>query len=193
MEPRSALTTREKAMKPSHYLVTILMVLAVALAATSWGCGGDDDDDDDSSDDSGDDSSDDDSGGDDTTDDDATDDDATDDDTGGATFDLTFSGTGFGPHDGQTITVAVTDIEDAVVVATDSTTISGGAFSFNFPGILGETHTFHVDYYADVNGSDSCEAPPTDHAWRVDIPAVSADVDLPVTHNTDFTDVCGSF
>jgi len=165
-------------MRKVHLVYLLISALAVTMAFALAECGG-------SSGNGG-------SSGDDTTGDDAGDD--TGDDTGGGTFDLDFSGTGFTPHNGEMLHVAVLDIASGAHVVTDqSQTVSGGLFSFHFPGILEQGHGYHVDYYADVNGNGSCDAPPTDHVWRTDVDNVQDNVNLQVTHNTSFTDVCSSF
>ena len=162
----------------SRFAFLFYAVLALSLAAGIAQCGG-------SSGGGG-------NSGDDTTGDDAGDD--AGDDSGGGPFDLDFSGTGFTPHNGQTLHVAVLDASGGAHVVTDqSTTVSGGDFSFSFPGVLEEGHSYHVDYYADFNGNGSCDAPPTDHVWRKDVDNVQDNVNLQVTHNTNFTDVCSSF
>ena len=177
-----------KTVRYATLLVAILMAAALAAVPSCGGSGGGGG--------SGDDSSGDDSSGDDTSDDtgDDTGDDTAGDDTGGATFDLAFSGTGFTPHNGQMLHVAVLDAAtDAHVVTDQSQTVSGGTFSFNFPGVLEQGHNYHVDYYADFNGNGSCDSPPTDHVWRAEVSDVQDNVNLQVTHNTNFTDVCSSF
>lgn len=79
------------------------------------------------------------------------------------------------------------------VVARDSATVSGGAFSFAWSGLLLDDVAYRLDYYADFNGNDQCDPPSTDHAWRVDLGTVTADVAQQVSHATDFNDVCASF
>jgi len=111
-----------------------------------------------------------------------------------ATFDLSFSGSGFAPHNGQTLGVAIVSLADGSVIATDSVTVADGAFSFEWLGLLDEGASYFVDYYADFDGSGACDAPPTDHVWRESIDVVAADVDLAVTHNTNFApEACDSF
>jgi len=111
-----------------------------------------------------------------------------------APYTLTFKGSGFSPHNGQLFKVALIDAGTGTTVATDSTTIAGGTFSFTFTGKLEAGAAYHLDYFADFSGNGTCDAPPTDHGWRTEIPAVAADVEVDVVHNTDFyADVCASF
>jgi len=106
---------------------------------------------------------------------------------------LSFSGSGFGPHEGQTLSMALVRTDTEAVVARDSATVTGGAFSFAWSGLLLDGVGYRLDYYADLNGNGQCDPPSNDHAWRVDLGTVTADVAEQVAHNTNFTDVCASF
>lgn len=55
--------------------------------------------------------------------------------------------------------------------------------------VLQEGASYQIDFYADHNGNGRYDTPPTDHAWRLEVPAVTGDVTLNFTHNTDFTDI----
>lgn len=125
----------------------------------------------------------------------ACDDDGTTTDTGPkpTVFDLTFTGT-IAPHAGQTLHVLVLKDGDGAIQASETETVAGdGTFSFSWPDLLDEGESYHIDFYADHNSSGSCESPPTDHAWRETIGAVSGNVSRDFQHNTNFTDVCASF
>jgi hypothetical protein len=111
-----------------------------------------------------------------------------------ATFDLSFSGMAYSPHNGNNLYVALVDQNGMSVVAADSTVVADGLFSFAFPGALMEGASYYVDYFADFNDSGVCDAPPSDHVWRIEIEAVSDHVELEVSHNTDFEPAaCASF
>lgn len=110
-------------------------------------------------------------------------------------YDLDFTGSGYSPHAGQTLTALVrVDGDDSLVAGPETTTVdSNGNFSFAWPGLLVDGTAYEVLFFADHNDNSSCDAPPTDHAWSVGVDAVSATVTLDETHNLDFTDVCGAF
>ncbi|MBI5501838.1 MAG: hypothetical protein HY907_16465 [Deltaproteobacteria bacterium] len=109
-------------------------------------------------------------------------------------FDLTLSGIGFGFHDGQTMNAALVDLADGSVVDRLVATVAAGAFELAWPGELQAGRDYRVDYYADYNGNGTCDAPPADHGWTVDVPPFSDDVTLGVTHSTTFfSGVCASF
>jgi hypothetical protein len=108
-------------------------------------------------------------------------------------FDLVFSGTGFAPHEGQFLFVALVEVGGGLV-GSDLDDVVGGVFSFTFAGLLEEGKTYNLDYFADQNGNEECDAPPTDHVWRDVIPAVTGDVMVDIVHNTVFTAAaCDSF
>jgi hypothetical protein len=71
--------------------------------------------------------------------------------------------------------------------------LSNSAFSFKWNGALATGATYSFNYYADVDGSGTCDAPPTDHVWNEPIAAVSGPVTLTLVHTTNWTDVCSSF
>ena len=117
-------------------------------------------------------------------------------------FNLNFTGSEYTPHTGQTIRVKVFKDPGGTKVAEDSVLVpADGTFSFTFTGVLAQDTAYNIDYFADsdvgagsgTDGNGVCDAPPTDHAWRVPISAVIGPVNQAEVHNTNFTDVCASF
>jgi hypothetical protein len=49
-------------------------------------------------------------------------------------------------------------------------------------------HNYFIDFFADRNANGLYDAPPTDHAWRLDANNVQGDV-IEFVHNTNFTDI----
>jgi hypothetical protein len=49
--------------------------------------------------------------------------------------------------------------------------------------------SYEVDFYSDHNGNGVYDAPPTDHAWRLETGVISGDMDLDFQHSTEFTDI----
>ncbi|HOX46176.1 MAG TPA: hypothetical protein PK668_21410 [Myxococcota bacterium] len=108
-------------------------------------------------------------------------------------FDLTFEGSGFGPHEGQTVFAALVRADRGEVVASGSDAVAGGAFRVLLPGELEPGHDYRVDYYADVDGDGAC-ADGADHVWEAAVPAFDGDALLGVTHSLDFRpEACASF
>lgn len=49
--------------------------------------------------------------------------------------------------------------------------------------------SYNIDFYADYNNSGSYDAPPVDHAWRLNVAGLANDTELEFIHNMDFTDI----
>lgn len=108
-------------------------------------------------------------------------------------FDVTFNGTGYSPHEGQTVHAMLIRADNDDPRESGTATITNGSFTFTWPLAVDDGLAYYIDFYADVDGNGTCEAG-TDHVWRVDIPAVSGNVTVNETHNTNFTAAaCGSF
>lgn len=93
------------------------------------------------------------------------------------------------PHIGQAFFLRVVDLntfEEVTRLSIDE--IPTGAFDIEVPGLVAGD-PYRVDFFVDFNGNGSYDAPPVDHAWRIDLPAVQMDGSLPVIHNTMFTDI----
>ena len=101
-------------------------------------------------------------------------------------FNLAFTGIGYDVHNGQTFEVALVRVSDGVVVNTGSATVVAGAFSFAFNGALALSTAYRLDYYADMNGSGACDAPPADHVWSTAIAATTVNVSINDTHDATF-------
>ena len=46
-----------------------------------------------------------------------------------------------------------------------------------------------MNFFADLNGNEVYDVPPTDHAWQLSLDDVNGDTTMEFTHNTDFTDI----
>jgi len=115
-------------------------------------------------------------------------------DGGSGPYDLTFSGSGFDLHEGNSLHVAVVDALSGDVVDRTSAVISDGSFSFSWTAALQRSRPYRIDFFADLNGNGTCEAPPDDHVWRIGIPSVKDDRVITFTHSTDFdASACSSF
>jgi hypothetical protein len=106
----------------------------------------------------------------------------------GNDFNLIF--TGFAPHISQLIEVRVIDIDfnrTVGVYRLDELEIVD--FTATIPGIIEDGRDYQVDFYADFNDNGIYDAPPTDHAWRIQGTGTSSGLTLHFDHNTNFTDV----
>ncbi|HEX2396008.1 MAG TPA: T9SS type A sorting domain-containing protein [Bacteroidales bacterium] len=113
-------------------------------------------------------------------------------DTGGVDttlLEIALNFTGMTPHVGQDLTVYVRhsddgEIVDSLVVSPVDTADFGVVFDSVESGL-----DYNVDFWADMNTNGMYDSPPTDHAWRFELPGLSADTILNFAHNTDFTDI----
>lgn len=92
------------------------------------------------------------------------------------------------PHVGQLFTLFVRDDAgtylDTVVI--DELTEA----EFNVSSWAVDTaKSYMIDFWADLNGNKTYNAPPADHAWRLEIDSLVSDTTLQFVHNTDFTDI----
>lgn len=96
---------------------------------------------------------------------------------------------GMTPHLGQMLTLYVRDLETGTYLDT-VVLVSIADADFDLESHIVETgRTYQVDFFADHNGNNSYDAPPTDHAWRLVTGVAMGDVDLEFIHNTNFTDI----
>jgi len=97
--------------------------------------------------------------------------------------------TGMTPHVGQKLELRL--IDKSTMKEVDRAAMNPimmAAFSIN---LMGETGgSYFVDFYADLNQNGVYDAPPTDHAWRMDANDLAAGMNmLNFNHNTSFTDI----
>jgi len=100
---------------------------------------------------------------------------------------LTVNFAGMNPHVGQTLYFFVIEQTLGTVMYSTQVTVTT-EFSIEVFGI-GNGQSYDVDFYADFNGSGTYDAPPVDHAWRLELNNVAGDEVLNFTHNTNFTDI----
>ena len=103
---------------------------------------------------------------------------------------LTVHFTGMNPHVGQDFWVGLVDQESGNLTDSIETTASVD-FMVHFYGIENGM-SYNVDFYADHNQNGMYDAPPTDHAWRLELENAMGDTTLTFAHNTNFTDIFGT-
>lgn len=94
---------------------------------------------------------------------------------------------GMNPHVGQQLYISLSDASTGEEVYRTMTTVSP-----DFTVTLGEIvngESYHINFFADHNENGAYDAPPTDHAWRLELNEVTGDESLDFNHNTNFTDV----
>ena len=100
---------------------------------------------------------------------------------------LTVHFMGMNPHIGQTLRLWVIDKETKIVIDSATTLVTA-----DFPLVtygIKSGKSYNIDFYADHNKNGGYDAPPTDHAWRLNLDNVTSDTALMFMHNTSFTDI----
>ncbi|MDZ7376400.1 MAG: YCF48-related protein [candidate division KSB1 bacterium] len=93
------------------------------------------------------------------------------------------------PHVGQKFEARVVDKATGIEASRKTVSaIPAPNFSVTFDNVTAG-NSYWVDFYADHNGNGSYNAPPTDHAWRLEANNVIGEVILNFVHNTSFTDI----
>ena len=86
---------------------------------------------------------------------------------------LTFKGSAYDVHIGQTFKVALVlaDGSNTVVTGAAIAALPGASFTVNLPRAMAAGVPYYVDYYADNDRNGTCTAPalPGDHVWRYHI------------------------
>ena len=100
---------------------------------------------------------------------------------------LTVNFSGMNPHIGQTLWLSVIDKDSGKEIERKMETIAVD-FSMQISG-LEMNHSYNVDFFADHNKNGVYDAPPTDHAWRMELNDVMGNTTLTFQHNTNFTDI----
>lgn len=100
---------------------------------------------------------------------------------------LTVKFANMGPHNGQTLRLWVIDNLTEMTLYNTEVTVSP-EFDIVTEG-LEDGKSYRVDFYADHNLNGSYDAPPTDHAWRLELDNVMSDTVLSFNHNVSFTDI----
>jgi hypothetical protein len=91
------------------------------------------------------------------------------------------------PHIGQTMKLAVIDKNSGVELGR-VTAIGTADYMVDIFGIE-KGKSYNVDFFSDHNKNGIYNAPPADHAWRLQLDNVNSDTTLNFTHNTSFTDI----
>ncbi len=103
-------------------------------------------------------------------------------------FVLTVNFTGMTPHIGQTLWLAVIDQATKKEIGRVKKSVTTAAFGIDVSGIE-SGKSYNVDFYADLNKNGVYNAPPTDHAWRLQANNITGNASLNFAHNTTFTDI----
>lgn len=114
-----------------------------------------------------------------------------DDDAGPTTAalrDVTLDISDADPHIGNRVELRVVDATDTLVARGVLEALPSGTYSFALPNSTPEG-AHRLDFFADLSGNGTYDAPPADHAWRNTVTASATGATVNFDHNTDFTDV----
>lgn len=103
-------------------------------------------------------------------------------------YSLSLEFDGMTPHLGQMISLRVVDTQSGKETGRAVRLADLSSFGMMVPGLM-MGHSYHVDFYADLNGNGLYDSPPVDHAWRLEANDVTGNTLLNFTHNTSFEDV----
>jgi len=89
------------------------------------------------------------------------------------------------PHLGQVFFLRVSNTAtEEEITRLSVAEIPAASFKLDISGLIpGES------YQVDVNGNERYDAPPVDHAWRIDLPNMQSDGSLIFVHNAMFTNI----
>ncbi|MBE0539129.1 MAG: T9SS type A sorting domain-containing protein [Ignavibacterium sp.] len=93
------------------------------------------------------------------------------------------------PHLGQLFELRVVKVEnqeEAGRVSLPAVLVPN--FTVYVPG-FDLNKDYNIDFYADLNGNGSYNAPPADHAWRMMFNSSTGDVTSDFSHNANFVDI----
>lgn len=92
------------------------------------------------------------------------------------------------PHVGQRFELRIVEVASGREIARFAVAELVAAFDLEIDDLrIGES--YRIDFYSDMNGNGRYDAPPTDHAWRVEVPEVQGDTEFAFVHNVEFTDI----
>ena len=100
---------------------------------------------------------------------------------------LTVNFSAMTPHDGQILWLRIYDKNNMQEVERTSITVTE-TFSLNLDAIIAG-NSYNIDFYSDHNGNGKYDAPPTDHAWRIELNNAQGSDIVDFTHNTNFVDI----
>ena len=93
------------------------------------------------------------------------------------------------PHLNQMLYLRVVDKSTLKEVGRTSQQITTSGFSITLP-VIETGKSYFVDFFADHNSNNKYDAPPVDHAWRLELNNSKSGGDtLNFSHNTSFTDI----
>lgn len=101
---------------------------------------------------------------------------------------LTVHFTAMTPHVGQLFTLYVRDGAGTYLDTVVIDQLTEAEFDVS-SWAVDTAESYMIDLWADLNMNSTYDAPPADHAWRLEIDSLVSDTTLNFVHNTTFTDI----
>jgi len=92
------------------------------------------------------------------------------------------------PHVGQRFELRIVEEASGREIARFTIPEIVAAFDLEI-GDLELGTSYRIDFYSDMNGNGRYDAPPTDHAWRIEVSDLQGDTEFTFIHNVEFTDI----
>jgi len=100
--------------------------------------------------------------------------------------------TGMSPHLNQNLYLRVVDKGTMKETGRISQQITTANFDITLDAVA-SGRSYFVDFFADFNSNGLYDAPPVDHAWRLELNNAVGGDELNFAHNTNFTDIKWSY
>ncbi|MCF7808932.1 MAG: T9SS type A sorting domain-containing protein [Candidatus Marinimicrobia bacterium] len=108
-------------------------------------------------------------------------------------FSLHTSFTGMGSYTNGYFELKLIDADNGEMLHQETVNnISAADFDFIIMHVLTSEGNYDLDFWVDVNRNNTYDAPPTDHAWRVQLNGVINNVSSSFTSNSNYTDIGGT-
>lgn len=101
---------------------------------------------------------------------------------------VTIHFTGMGPHLNQNLYIRVVDKGTMKESGRTVQQITSANFDVVMD-VVSAGKSYFIDFFADVNANGLYNAPPVDHAWRLELNNALGNDELNFAHNTNFTDI----
>ncbi|HET6557109.1 MAG TPA: plastocyanin/azurin family copper-binding protein [Prolixibacteraceae bacterium] len=101
---------------------------------------------------------------------------------------LTVHFTAMTPHVGQLFTLFVRDEAGTYLDTVVIDELTEAEFHVS-SWAVDTAQSYMIDFWADLNMNGTYNAPPADHAWRLEIDSLVSDTTINFVHNTSFTDI----
>ena len=101
---------------------------------------------------------------------------------------VTIHFTGMGPHLNQNLYLRVVDKGTMKETGRIMQQITTANFDVVIDAVTGG-RSYFIDFFSDHNSNGLYDAPPTDHAWRLELNNAVGGDELNFAHNTNFTDI----